>query len=132
MLAIATVGLESSSASLGLSLLRSGTWFLLATVAFVSALASRSDTVWKLREELALLAYGGSNWQVSMRYFLRGMTCTLLAILPSLYIEHATTGIAYSSTVLSAVLLSTVGAIFYATPSLTRMRSKRFVENYKG
>jgi len=131
-LIIGTVSLESLLNQVRLASLQPGIWFLVITVALVSALASRSDTARKLREELALMAYGGSYWQVWLRYFLRGLTCGLLASAPFLYGEYVAAGSSLFSTILSGALISTAGGIFYAAPSLTRIRSKRFAENYKG
>lgn len=132
ILTIATVSLGSSLNPERPALVQPGLWYLVLAVSLVCALASRSDTARKLREELALLAYGGSNWQVWLRYFLRGLTCALIASLPFLYSEYIATGLSVLSTILPATLISAMGGIFYAAPSLTRIRSKRFVENYKG
>ena len=132
ILTIGMIGLESGIAQGRLASLPVGLWFLFVSVPPVAALASLSDTARKLREELALFAYGGSSWQVWVRYFLRGVSCTLLAISPFLYIEYATLGYSLPLTILSAILLSTVGGASYSTPSLTRIRSTTFAENYKG
>jgi len=130
-----TIIIVSINYSLGTTIpvfLGPGTWLQLLTIALVSALASRSDTARKLREELALLAYGGSSWQVWLRYFVRGLACALVASLPLLYSEYALTGFSIEPTAVSAFFVSSVGGFFYAAPSLARMRSKGFVENYKG
>lgn len=132
VLTIATVGLESSLNPMTLATGRSGVWYLTLIVSLVCALASRSDTARKLREELALLAYGGSPWQVWLRYFLRGLVCALAGSLPFLYNEYFTTSFSLPLTGLSASLISVIGGIFYAAPSLTRIRSKGFAESYKG
>jgi hypothetical protein len=109
-----------------------GTWLLFFTIALVSVLASRSDTARKLREELALIAYGGSSWQVWLRYFVRGLACTLLASTPLFYTEYFRADLSLVLIIVSAVIASTVGGFFYAAPSLARIRSREFVENYKG
>ncbi len=135
ILAMLTITIVTVNYSLSLArpaFLGPGTFLQLLTIALVTALASRADTARKLREELALLAYGGSSWQVWLRYFVRGLACGLVASLPLLYTEYALTGFSVEPTILSAFLISTVGGFFYAAPSLARIRSKGFVENYKG
>ncbi len=132
ILTIAIVGLQFSFGPIMLGPGQLGVWYLILPVSLVSALASRSDTARKLREELALLAYGGSNWQIWLRYFLRGLVCSFIASLPFLYIEYFARGVSMPLIGLLAALISVVGGVFYAAPSLTRIRSKQFVENYKG
>ncbi len=132
MLTIVIVGIDYSLIPARPVFLGPGTWLQLLTIAPVSALASRSDTARKLREELALLAYGGSTGQVWLRYFVRGVACALVASLPLLYREYALAGFSIELTAVSSFLISAVGGFFYAAPSLARMRSKGFAESYKG
>jgi hypothetical protein len=108
------------------------TWLLLFTIALVTVLASRADTSRKLREELALIAYGGSGWQVWLRYFLRGLACTLLASTPLFYALYFQTGFPFQIAVILTLVASTVGGLFYAAPSIVRIHSREFAENYKG
>ncbi len=107
-------------------------WFPVLTISFVTVLASRSDTTRKLREELALIAYGGSGWQVWLRYFVRGLVLTTFAITPILYAEYASQHVLVLLTLILALAVSTIGGFCYAAPSLARIRSREFAENYKG
>jgi len=113
-------------------LLGSTIWLQVLTIAFVTVLASRSDTTRKLREELALIAYGGSSWQVWLRYFVRGLVLNAFAITPILYAEYARQYFQVLPTLILALAVSTVGGFCYAAPSLARIRSREFAENYKG
>jgi hypothetical protein len=134
-LAVCTIALASLNYSPGSTkqvLLLPGTWLLLFTIALVTVLASRADTARKLREELALIAYGGSGWQVWLRYFLRGIACTLLASTPLFYALYFRTGFPFELAVSLTLVASTVGGLFYAAPSLVRIHSREFAENYKG
>lgn len=131
MVTIAIAGFDSIQSTKQV-FLGYGTWLLLFTIALVSVLASRSDTARKLREELALIAYGGSSWQVWLRYFVRGLACALVAITPLYYTEYFRADLSPALIIVSAVTASTVGGFFYAAPSLARIRSREFVENYKG
>ena len=129
---IGIVALESTLTKetiLGLGL---GTLILFSVISFTSALASLSNTTRKLREELALFAYGGSTWHIWVRYFLRGVTCSLLAISPLLVARLVDPGPPTLSANLSFAVLLVAGGSFYAIPSLLRIRSRDFVENYKG
>ncbi len=132
ILTIATVGLQSALRPIMLGPEQLGVWYLTLPVSLVSALASRSDTARKLREELAVLAYGGSNWQIWLRYFLRGLICSFIASLPFLSVEYLTRSLSIPLAGFFAAVMSLVGGVFYAAPSFTRIRSKQFVENYKG
>ena len=107
-------------------------WLQVLTIALVTVLASRSDTARKLREELALIAYGGSSWQVWLRYFVRGLALTLVAITPILYADYASQYFQVLPTAFFALSVSTIGGVCYAAPSLARIRSREFVESYKG
>ena len=111
-----------------------GTAYLLLglTVAFVSVLASRSDTARKLREELALIAYGGSSWQVWIRYFVRGLALTLIAITPLLYAEYRSAQFPVLQTMTLVSAIAALAGFCYSVTSLVRIRSREFAENYKG
>lgn len=131
MLIIGLAGLQAYVTRFSYSGLEIGFLALLCSVPLTCALASLSNTARKLREELAFLAYGGSLWQVAMRHFLRGLTCSLLALLPFFAAEIIGAG---NVTVLRSVLLLAagfLGGIFYASPNIRRIRSVGFAENYK-
>ena len=98
----------------------------------VFALASMTDTSRRLREELALLAYGSAAWYIGARYFLRGLACALVAITPFVFLEYSLQHLTLPTVVLATLLVPVAGGLSYATPALSRMRSKRFAENYKG
>jgi len=107
-------------------------WPQLLIIALVNVLASRSDTARKLREELALIAYGGSGWQVWLRYFVRGLSLTLVAIGPLLYVDYASPHFQLAPTIILAFSLSAIGGACFAAPGLARIRSRQFAESYKG
>ena len=131
ILIIGLAGIEASFIRLSFAGLQLGPLILFLSVPLTCALASLSNTTRKLREELALFAYGGSWWQVWVRYFLRGFTCSLIAVFPLVAGEIASTGsVSLLQTSLIA-LVSIFGGVFYAAPSLRRIRSVEFVENYK-
>jgi len=132
MVVIAIASLNYVWTPHGPLLLGSTIWLQVLTIAFVTVLASRSDTTRKLREELALIAYGGSSWQVWLRYFVRGLVLNAFAITPILYAEYARQYIHVLPTLILALAVSTVGGFCYAAPSLARIRSREFAENYKG
>ena len=133
LLAIFTMAIVSVGFSLDPTqyVLVSGIWLQFVTIALVSVLASHSDTARKLREELALIAYGGSGWQIWLRYFVRGLACALLATSPFLYLEYARRIFVSESIVISTLTASIIGGFSYAAPSLARIRSREFAENYK-
>ncbi len=132
MVVIAVASLNYVWTPNGPFLLGSTIWLQVLTIAFVTVLASRSDTTRKLREELALIAYGGSSWQVWLRYFVRGLVLTTFAITPILYAEYAMPSFQVLPIFILALSVSTIGGFCYAAPSLARIRSREFVENYKG
>ena len=94
------------------------------------ALASVSATTRRTKEELALFAYGGSSWQMLLRYFFRGAICALVAFSPILIEWTASLGFNTQLIEIIATLVLT-GGLFYSLPSLRRIRSTSFVENYK-
>ncbi len=113
-------------------LLGTALWPQILITALVTVLASRSDTNRKLREELALIAYGGSGWQVWLRYFVRGLALTLISTSPLLYVNYTSQSFQLAPLILLALPISAIGGICYAASSLARIRSRQFVENYKG
>src|SRR5207253_4671945 len=76
------VALEASIATISPSLFNSRPWLSLLVVPPTCALASVSTTTRRTREELALFAYGGSSWQILLRYFIRGAIIALVAFSP--------------------------------------------------
>jgi len=130
MLVMGIVALEASLATIGPPALDSRLWLSLLVVPPTCALASVSTTTRRTKEELALFAYGGSSWQILLRYFFRGAICALIAFSPVILQGFlATTTI--PELVLPALLLIFAGGLFYSLPSLHRIRSSSFVENYK-
>ena len=94
------------------------------------ALASVTATTRRTKEELALLAYGGSSWQILLRYFFRGSICTIVAISPIL-IEW-TVSLSFTPQLIGITNITVLsGGLFYSLPSLRRIRSTSFAENYK-
>src|SRR5438046_10185292 len=73
------VALEASLATIGPAAFNSRIWLSLLVVPPTCALASVSTTTRRTREELALFAYGGSSWQIILRYFFRGAIIALVA-----------------------------------------------------
>ncbi len=135
VLAMMIMGLASFEASIStatLPVLGRVQWFLLLTVALACSLASLSDTTKRLREELAVFAYGGATWHIALRYFLRGFTCTLIGLSPYLVIETSFPGSSLKLEALALALFATAGGAFYSLPSFGRTRSLGFVEQYKG
>jgi hypothetical protein len=63
---------------------------------------------------------------------LRGLASTVLATLPFTYALFHRLSFPIETTLVIAVSLSAVGGFFYAAPSLLRIRSRMFVESYKG
>jgi len=124
------VALEASLATIGPTVFSSRLWLALLVVPPTCALASVSTTTRRTREELALFAYGGSGWQILLRYFIRGAIIALVAFSPVLLQGFLTT-----SSILEPVATVTVllfaGGLFYSLPSLRRMRSSSFAVNYK-
>jgi len=131
ILIIGIAGLEASLIQYNIAGLELGPLILFLSVPLTCALASLSNTGKKLREELALFAYGGSEWQVWTRYFLRGFTCSLIAVFPLFVEEIARTGSASALQTSLLILAAVAGGAFYSAPSLRRVRSVEFAENYK-
>jgi len=130
MLVMGIVALEFSLAAIGPAVPGPRLWLALFVVPPTCALASVSTTTRRTKEELAIFAYGGATWQILFRYFLRGATCALIAFSPAIVLGYisSTSALESLATVFSPVL---VGGAFYSLPSLRRMRSSAFVENYK-
>jgi len=124
------VAVEASLAALGPTLFGSRLWLSLLVVPPTCALASVSTTTRRTREELALFAYGGSSWQILLRYFIRGAIIALVAFSPVILQGLLTTTSILELIVTLTILLS-AGGLFYSLPSLRRIRSPSFVENYK-
>jgi hypothetical protein len=124
------VALEASLATIGPGAFNSRLWLSLLVVPPTCALASVSATTRRTREELALFAYGGSTWQILLSYFLRGAICTLIAFSPVILQGFLTTA-TIPELSLTVLALFLGGGLFYSLPSLRRIRSSSFVENYK-
>ncbi|HEV2119325.1 MAG TPA: hypothetical protein VGS11_04370 [Candidatus Bathyarchaeia archaeon] len=130
ILVMGIVGIEASLATIGPPAFGSRIWLSLLVVPPTCALASVSTTTRRTKEELALFAYGGSGWQILLRYFLRGAIVALVAFSPVLLQAFLTTSSILELIVLIAVL-TFAGGLFYSLSSLRRIRSSSFVENYK-
>ena len=132
LLAIAVMGivaLETAIAAIGPAF----TYKLLLSLLVVPpacALASVAATTRRTKEELALLAYGGSSWQILLRYFFRGSICAIVAFSPILIVWAVSSSFTPQLVGVIAILVLT-GGLFYSLPSLRRIRSTSFVENYK-
>jgi len=124
------VALEASIATISPSPFNSRPWLSLLVVPPTCALASISTTTRKTREELALFAYGGSSWQILLRYFIRGAIIALVAFSPIIF-RGFLTATSIPELILTGVILLLAGGLFYSLPSLRRIRSSSFVENYK-
>jgi len=124
------VALEASIATISPSPFNSRLWLSLLVVPPTCALASISTTTRRTREELALFAYGGSSWQILLRYFIRGAIIALVAFFPIIF-RGFLTATSIPELILTAVILLLAGGLFYSLPSLRRIRSPSFVENYK-
>ena len=130
ILVMGIVALEASIATIGPSPFNSRPWLSLLVVPPTCALASISTTTRKTREELALFAYGGSSWQILLRYFIRGAIIALVAFSPIIF-RGFLTATSIPELILTGVILLLAGGLFYSLPSLRRIRSSSFVENYK-
>jgi len=124
------VALETSLATLGPVVFSSRLWLSLLVVPPTCALASVSTTTRRTREELALFAYGGSGWQILLRYFIRGAIIALVAFSPVILQGFLTTT-SILELIATAFVLLFAGGLFYSLPSLRRIRSSSFAENYK-
>jgi hypothetical protein len=130
ILVMGIVALEASLSTMGPSAFNSRIWLSLLVVPPTCALASVSTTTRRTREELALFAYGGSGWQILLRYFIRGAFIALAAFSP-IILQGLLTATSISELVLTMITLLFTGGLFYSLPSLRRLRSSSFVENYK-
>ena len=130
ILVMGIVAVEASLAALGPTLFGSRLWLSLLVAPPTCALASVSTTTRRTREELALFAYGGSGWQILLRYFIRGAIIALVAFSPVILQEFLTTT-SILNLVAAVIVLLLTGGSFYSLPSLRRIRSSSFVENYK-
>lgn len=131
--AIMIVGIAALNAALGSTILVGHDirpWLLVISVGLACSLAARSSSERRLKEELALFAYGSSAWVVGLRGFLRGLACSLVALSPYLVLEADPR--LFTSPLEVAYVALGVGGFCYALPALVRTRSVRFVENYKG
>jgi len=124
------VALETSLATLGPVVFSSRLWLSLLVVPPTCALASVSTTTRRTREELALFAYGGSGWQILLRYFIRGAIIALVAFSPVI-LQGFLTPTSILELIATAFVLLFAGGLFYSLPSLRRIRSSSFAENYK-
>src|SRR5712691_9010092 len=124
------VALEASLATIGPPAFNSRLWLSLLVVPPTCALASVSTTTRRTREELALFAYGGSSWQILLRYFFRGAIIALVAFTPVILQGFLSTASVFGL-ILLMIALFVAGGLFYSLPSLRRIRSSSFVENYK-
>ena len=130
ILVMGIVALETSLPTVGPPPLGSRLWLSLLVVPPTCALASVSTTTRRTKEELALFAYGGSSWQILLRYFFRGAICALIAFSPVILQRFLTTT-SIPELILPVLALLLGGGLFYSLPSLRRIRSSSFVENYK-
>src|SRR6267378_1977848 len=130
ILVMGIVALETSLSTIGPPAFNSRLLLSLLVVPPTCALASVSTTTRRTREELALFAYGGSTWQILLRYFIRGAIIALVAFSPVILQGLLTTTSILELIVTLTILLS-AGGLFYSLPSLRRIRSSSFVENYK-
>jgi len=106
-------------------------WVLPLLVPMVCILAALSNSPNREREELALVAYGGSSKQIELRYVLRGSIVTIVGMVPVIF-RLLSDNLSFSTSLLIFALLVFVGGSTYAIPALKRTRSASFVEHYKG
>ena len=106
-------------------------WILILLVPLICVLAALSNSPSREREELALIAYGGSSRQIELRYVLRGALITIIGLLPVL-LQLVLNGPSLSTGLLVLALLVVIGGSTYAIPALRRTHSLNFVEQYKG
>jgi hypothetical protein len=135
LLAIVVVLAASLNASLGSTVLAGfniGPELLILSVLASCALAASSNSARRLREELALFAYGGPAWLIGLRGFLKGVALVFFALLPYLSLEVRTLGLLLSGSMITVYLTLAAGGVSYSLPNLIRTRSSDFVENYKG
>jgi hypothetical protein len=104
--------------------------FSILVVPPTCALASVSTTTRRTKEELALFAYGGSGWQILLRYFNRGAICAVLAFSPAI-LQGYLSSLSVLDLIVATVSFAIAGGLFYSLPSLRRIRSASFAEHYK-
>jgi hypothetical protein len=130
ILVMGIVALEASLAAIGPTGFNPRFLLSLLVVPPTCALASVSTTTRRTKEELALFAYGGSGWQILLRYFFRGAICALIAFSPVI-LQGFLTATPILELIIPLIILLFAGGLFYSLPSLRRIRSSGFVENYK-
>jgi hypothetical protein len=109
----------------------SSSWILLFLVPLLCVLAALSSSPSREREELALVAYGGSSRLIELRYVLRGGIITIIGLAPALFrLLSESLSLSFGLVVLALLVL--IGGSTYAIPSFKRTRSVNFVEHYKG
>src|SRR5260370_5550355 len=116
ILVMGIVAVEASLATIGPTVFGSRLWLSLLVVPPTCALASVSTTTRRTREELALFAYGGSGWQILLRYFINGAIIALVAFSPVILQGFLTT----TSTlelVTTVIVLLISGRFFYSLPN---------------
>ncbi len=128
---IGLTGLQAYQVRFSLAGLELGPLMLLLTLAATCGLASLSNTVQRLREELALLAYGGSMRQVWLRHFLRGFVCCLIALSPLIATDIIGSGYVLHFRPILFLGAALLGGFSYSGPSFRRVRSVDFAEHYK-
>jgi len=106
-------------------------WALLLLVPLVSILAALSNSPNREREELALVAYGGSSKQIELRYILRGAIISIVGLAPVMF-RILSDSLSFSTSLLIPAFLVLIGGSTYAIPAFKRTRSASFVEHYKG
>ncbi len=130
ILVMGIVAVEASLATIGPSAFNSRLWLSLLVVPPTCALASVSTTTRRTKEELALFAYGGSSWQILLRYFFRGAIIALVAFSP-VVLQGSLTATSIFELIVTVITLLFAGGLFYSLPSLRRIRSSSFVEHFK-
>ena len=130
ILVMGIVAIEASLSTIGPPAFNSRLWLSLLVVPPTCALASVSTTTRRTREELALFAYGGSGWQILLRYFFRGAIIALVPFSP-VVLQGFLGAPSIPELVVLVITLFLAGGLFYSLPSLRRIRSSAFVENYK-
>jgi hypothetical protein len=106
-------------------------WILFLLVPLICVLAALSNSPNREREELALVAYGGSSRQIELRYFLRGGIITIIGLVPVLF-RLVSDSLSVSTGLFVLVVLVLIGGSSFAIPALRRTRSLNFVEQFKG
>jgi hypothetical protein len=109
----------------------SSAWILVLLVPLICILAALSSSPNREREELALVAYGGSSRLIELRYLLRGGIITIIGLVPVLF-RLLSDSMSLSVGLVALALLVLIGGSTYAIPALKRTHSVNFVEHYKG